>query len=295
VNFIKLSPPERIQIIQELMAVLIEKDEIDIDLYFSEFKIGNLNSDWVSLKAGTQNSLQATSDEILTNIHKFLIGGVTTSIDSFNTWKESGVRLFMSHSSGKKVFVTQVSEKLKELGIQSFVAHDDIQSGTTWFEAMTSAIRSCDVFVAFIHDDFKSREWCDHELGFALGMNLQPLLLNFGHAPYGFLKQLQNEMVKDKNEYEISEIIFNWLIDNPNYVGLLEDSMVQKFILSNNFVSTRELYWKIDSFRSISSQNYEKIARAFKTNDQVYKYGGFNFTNGECTWLSSLRNKTRST
>ena len=294
-NFSYLSPPERIEIIRALVTFLSKKDSLEIDLYFSEFGIENLNNDWIPLMEGTQKSLQSANDEILLNLYKFLIDGVNVSVDTFHTWKDGGVRLFMSHSALHKGFVSTVAEKLAHFGIECFVAHDDIRSGETWFEVMTGAIRSCDVFVAFIHEDFKSREWCDHELGFALGLKLQPLLLNFGHLPYGFLKQLQNLMVQNKSEDELCTIIFNWLAENPTYSKLLEDSLVRKFATSNNFVSTRELYWKISALSSLSSENFERVAAAFKENDQVYNYGGFHFIHGEWVELSPLRKKVITT
>ena len=79
-NFSYLSPPERIEIIRALVTFLSKKDSLEIDLYFSEFGIENLNNDWIPLMEGTQKSLQSANDEILLNLYKFLIDGVNVSL-----------------------------------------------------------------------------------------------------------------------------------------------------------------------------------------------------------------------
>ena len=290
-----LSPAVRIRQIQEIAGALLLEKPLDIDLYFSEFGVLNKINDWGSLESGIRESLQNSSDEILFSLREFLLSAVTVPTDSHHTWNGTGIRLFMSHSTGYKTFVSEVSSKLEIYGIQSFVAHSDIQSGATWFEVMTNAIRTCDVFVAFIHEDFKSREWCDHELGFALGLELQPLLLNFGHQPYGFLKQLQYKGVEGFNEDRIAGIIFEWLKGTHAYSGRLEDTLVARFVGSTTFDITRDVYRKISLLQSIQESNYLKIVEAFRVNDQVYKYGGFRYENGECTWLAILKGKIKTT
>jgi hypothetical protein len=72
---------------------------------------------------------------------------------------------FLSHIRQERHLVGDVKRRLEgSYGIDAFVAHDDIHPSKTWREQIKTALASCHLFVAFLHDGFHASQWCDQEV-----------------------------------------------------------------------------------------------------------------------------------
>ncbi len=103
-------------------------------------------------------------------------------------WRDGKVRLFLSHVSRRKVFAAKVSELLAPLGVDGFVAHDDIPGSQEWRTEILEALDECDAIALFLHKTFYKSDWCDQETGVAIGHRKKVIPLRFEDdaMPRGF-------------------------------------------------------------------------------------------------------------
>lgn len=106
--------------------------------------------------------------------------------------RDSTFRLFLSHLAKHKAEVSKVKQCLTAFwGIASFVAHDDIEPTRAWQDEIESALRSMDAFAALLVDGFKTSNWCDQEVGFAVARGVPVVPVRLGQDPYGFIGRIQ--------------------------------------------------------------------------------------------------------
>jgi hypothetical protein len=99
--------------------------------------------------------------------------------------------VFISHLYERRDFAAQLQLCLRRYGIESFVAHNDIEPSKAWRDEIKAALASCHAFVALLHDDFHKSQWCDQEVGWALARNI-PLF------PFAFLEGYSKPHVIEK-------------------------------------------------------------------------------------------------
>lgn len=106
-------------------------------------------------------------------------------------WEDGCFRLFLSHKSESKVETAQLKKMLKNYGISSFVAHEDIQPTEAWQTEIENALTTMDGFLAIMTEDFHDSKWTDQEVGFAFARRVPMIALRVGMDPYGFIGKFQ--------------------------------------------------------------------------------------------------------
>ncbi len=61
-----------------------------------------------------------------------------------------------------------VAAALDRYGIELFVAHEDIEPDREWKDEILNALGTTDGSVAFLHQEFKTSDWCGQEVGWHL-------------------------------------------------------------------------------------------------------------------------------
>lgn len=117
----------------------------------------------------------------------------TTNLDDpFDLWPPGKIRLFFSHTSDHAPFVADVARALEEWPpFACFVAHEEIAPSLEWQAVIQSALESCHAMVAFLTDTFGASEWCDQEVGWAMGRSLVVIPVRVTANPRGFLGAVQ--------------------------------------------------------------------------------------------------------
>ena len=104
---------------------------------------------------------------------------------------------FISYSTKDKVAAAAVKAALGTVGIDCFMAHDDLLVSEEWRERILEEIAACDLFVPLLSQYFKDSEWAPQEAG-AISMRpsvpVVPLSLD-GTVPFGFLAKFQGTRV----------------------------------------------------------------------------------------------------
>src|ERR1035438_3292379 len=117
------------------------------------------------------------------------------------------MRAFISYSVIDKQFAGGVKRALENLGVECFLAHEDIRVSEEWKDRILQELREADIFVTVLSERFKASEWCSQELGFIVSrpeVVIVPLSID-GTNPYGFISHVQGQYVS--NEDAIPAII----------------------------------------------------------------------------------------
>jgi hypothetical protein len=109
------------------------------------------------------------------------------------------MRAFISYSVEEKEFGGAVKQVLENLGVECFLAHEDIQVSEEWKSRIIQELKEVDVFVTLLSAKFKASNWCSHELGFIVSrpeVLIVPLTID-RTTPYGFISHIQGQYVSD--------------------------------------------------------------------------------------------------
>lgn len=106
-------------------------------------------------------------------------------------WKDGFYRLFVSHISANKDSAMGLKQSLIPYGIDCFVAHADIVPSKEWENEIEHALFTMDSLCAIVVEDFSKSQWCDQEVGMALGQKKMVFAINKGAIPYGFIAKFQ--------------------------------------------------------------------------------------------------------
>ena len=87
---------------------------------------------------------------------------------------------------------------LSEVGIDSFLAHDDLEVSDHWRERILE-LKRCDIFVPLLSERFLSSMWAPQEAGFIISrpnVTIAPLSID-GTMPFGFMSQWQARRIPE--------------------------------------------------------------------------------------------------
>jgi hypothetical protein len=191
-------------------------------------------------------------------------------------WQEGTLRLFLSHSSTKKLLVAQIKQELLEFGIESFVAHEDIEPSREWLDEIRLALNTCHAFAAILCQEFKKSNYCDQEVGYALQRGLLVIPVRLEIDPYGFMAPLQGVPAFNKKPSEIAADIRKLLLTHPTtkpIIGVAEEKriehLVNDFLCSTDFGTSTKLLKNLEAYDVLPKKLIEKIAANWEKNDQI--------------------------
>ncbi len=228
-----MSRIKRLELI-ETIGLNLQKNYVtsDINAYLGGFGIkateDSVSSKRVYVKTLLSNVENELIEEIATDLGIFFepLTKKRTKIedeDISTLWKSGTLKLFVSHLSSDKAQATALQKALVKYGVSSFVAHVDIKPSLKWIEEIEKALRTMDAMVAIISEDYHLSEWCDQEVGWALGRDILLIPLNRGANPYGFMGQYQAVMTKGKKASEVAERVLEILKSNPKTQKIMEN------------------------------------------------------------------------
>lgn len=213
-------------------------------------------------------------------------------------WKPGYFRLFISHLSDYKESASNLKGSLQNYGIDGFVAHEDITPSKEWEKEIEAALFSLDALCAIVVPGFGNSQWCDQEVGIALGRKKMVFSIKKGKDPYGFFGKYQalpnqdsaNDMAKEVTKAICANdltrsVYFTKLINlvlnatterialkfiqvlsdteymDKQYVGLLHDNFANnQNIMTKNVLNTINPLFKKYGLAALHvSQSYNKV------------------------------------
>ena len=212
---------ERINLIDQIGRTLQGQMTFsDIDVYLTAYGIDckdkspSANSKWVYVKelladVGEELILQIADELEIDHGHSVVKHKEATF------WKVGYFRLFLSHLATFKVQTSGLQKALKQYGISSFVAHEDIEPSREWQNEIEAGLQTMDAFVAILMPGFKESNWCDQEISFAVGKGVLIIPVRKGLDPYGFIGKYQGIQSNKKTIGDIADEIFQVIVNSP--------------------------------------------------------------------------------
>ncbi|MEL6860814.1 MAG: toll/interleukin-1 receptor domain-containing protein [Pseudomonadota bacterium] len=210
-------------------------------------------------------------------------------------WRTGALRLFISHRDEHKALAHQIATGLNGYGVSSFVAHDAIKPMREWQIEILNALKTMEVLLVLLTDDFHDSVWTNQEVGFALGKGIPILCMKLeGHDPQGFIGARQALKTSiDELGSAIPEL-HKALLNEVGQEGRLKDIMIEAFIGSESYPDAMSNLTRLtETTDRLTDSEFSKIATGYAKNDQLYGCAGIhNRGNWFKRYLESATGKT---
>jgi hypothetical protein len=192
----------------------------DIDLYFGAHGINSkdIEPSANSKRIYTKEVLATEPDETILRLADELDithRHVPAAKKEATFWKAGYFKLFLSHLASFKEKTSILQSALKKYGISAFVAHKDIEPSREWQDEIEVGLQTMDALVAILMDGFKESNWCDQEVGVAVGRDILIIPIMHGLNPYGFIGKYQGIQAHNKKVGEVAQAIFTTIVRSP--------------------------------------------------------------------------------
>jgi hypothetical protein len=111
-------------------------------------------------------------------------------------------KVFISYSREDKKLAGELKKAFESFGLEAFVAHDDIESGSQWEAEILKNLENTDFFMPIETEHLRRSHWCQQEIGIALVRKkiIIPLLPDTGYVdPDGFHGKYQGFPINTEN------------------------------------------------------------------------------------------------
>jgi hypothetical protein len=198
-----------------------------------------------------------------------------TKSDENRIWEPNRLRLFVSHVSRIKAETGALKAALRPLGIDAFVAHDDIEPTLDWRREVEFALRSMHALCALVTHDYRNSDWCDQEVGYALGRAVPVMPFSCDAAPYGLMGKQQAIRGKLSSPDESAGRIFDVLVKQEQLVTALVEGLVESLASAPTFASAKASIKRIVPLeKSLSKDQVLRMIAAARDNFQVREATG---------------------
>lgn len=104
---------------------------------------------------------------------------------------------FISYSHVDRKYGAQAKSVLADVGIEAFLAHDDLHVSDEWRTRIIQELKCCDLFVPLLSENFLASKWAPQEVGFIISrpkVTIAPISLD-GTTPFGFISHVQSRRI----------------------------------------------------------------------------------------------------
>jgi len=112
--------------------------------------------------------------------------------------KRSKAVAFISYSHEDRRFGRQAKDVLAEVGIEAFLAHEDLSVSEEWRDRIIEELQHCDLFIPLLSANFLASKWAPQEVGFIVSrpeVVIAPISLD-GTTPFGFIAHVQSRKIR---------------------------------------------------------------------------------------------------
>lgn len=97
-----------------------------------------------------------------------------------------------------------------------------------------------DALAAILMEGFRESNWCDQEVGFAVGKDVLIIPVRKGLDPHGFIGKYQGIQAHNKTVGEVAEQIFSTIVKSPKTRGKILTSLVNAISQSTDIADAIE-------------------------------------------------------
>lgn len=273
---ITMKPLEKVNLISAIVLELQNRMTFNnINLYLNEYGIKRNQNLCGSESDYIQDVLEKTPTQLIVKIGEEL--GVYKSIDVIadeeaSCWNLGFFRIFISHSSVNRKSATNLKTCLNEYAMSGFVAHEDIKPSEEWMREIERSLFSMNVICAILTPEFITSNWCDQEVGVAIGRKILVIPIIKGVNPYGLFGKYQGIQSQNKDANKIANDIFE-IVSTNEKTKTIYSEMVRNLVLNaknkEDGLKWIALLEKIPNIEpSIISELHSKYATNGNLNDE---------------------------
>lgn len=195
----------------------------------------------------------------------------TTSSDRFA--ESRCFRVFVSYRAGHEQEASHVASRLREFGIDTFVASEDVETGEEWEAMIESAIVNCDALLAYATPDFGEGKWTNREVLMAVrhGKPIYPVATD--HLPTGPVGQYQ-ALKLDGGDVPILPFIERygrWPRMAESIVCAIEQCASRgSFLIANQLASA------VSRLSVLNEGQAERLIKAYNSDESHPRFGRHN-------------------
>lgn len=179
------------------------------------------------------------------------------------------VKVFLSYHHKDRRIAGRLKESLGVLGMDVFMAHDDLEPSTEWQREILKRLKQCDVFMPLLTKAFRSSLWTDQETGIAFASKKLILPLKHSADPYGFIGKVQAQKVRSELEGTCWKIA-GVLASRPRLREPIRDGVIAAFLESGSFEESARRAAALSKFEPFSKAELNRIVEGGARNRQIY-------------------------
>lgn len=266
-----MHPSERIKHIKAIASALSNEEWALLDLTLKQFGLP-WTDQWggVTKEGYVIEMISNANDGPLLELAKHL--GVASQLETTaepTFWTSSSARVFLSHLASMKVATTELREELSKFGITAFVAHVDIEPTKEWQVEIESALATMDGLIALLALGFKESNWCDQEVGVAIGRRLPIVSVRLGLDPYGFIGKYQAVQGIGKDHKVLARELYEIFMLNPSIGPKITSALVKMLSESFSFDESKRLITLIEKSTYLTTKHVASMQESVEKNGQV--------------------------
>jgi hypothetical protein len=267
---------ERLTLIKQIASALPD-DFAEIELTLDTFEVPEPShwENWGDNHDYALLRLPSATDEALVELHAHLHPDVSRGITPVagGPWQEGYIKLFLTHTHPNKVVAKEVRDRLLQFGIDTFVAHEMIEPTKEWEEEIERALITCEALAALLTEDLVGSNYCDQEIGFALGRGIIVIPIRQQANPHGFIRKYQGVPGAGGPyaAWKIAHGIFDALVKNEKTKAKMGPAIAKRYSTSGSFDQAREntAYLLAMTKEMWTDGMVEEVERAGKENSQL--------------------------
>ena len=264
-----MQPSERVEIITRVANHLaaLESREL-VELIFTEFGFPGEDTYNGVYFPETITVLQSGDADKLAALDYHLSG---RPLPPEGTWADDHFRLFLTHVASQKEAASSLKHSLTKYGVDAFVAHADIEPAKKWLVVVESALYSCDALAGLLHKGFRTSDWCDQEVGIALGRRIPVVPLSYDFPPYGFFGSVQAVNNAAKQEpTALAHYLVRALLKEKAAAASLTQAIVHRLACATSYSQANQLSQILAEEAPLLSQHQaEQLREAEQGNHQL--------------------------
>jgi hypothetical protein len=178
--------------------------------------------------------------------------------------------IFLSYSTHDKDIAGLLKVLLEALGMQCFLAHEDIAPSAEWEGKIVDQLQTCDAFIPILTTSFPKSAWTDQETGAAVGLGKMILPLKIDIDPYGFIAKYQALKIGAALKSGDGHKIVATLEHDTRLGKKVRGAVIVKFLESNSFKDAASNSERLLWFDSYEQDELIKILQGSCLNDQIF-------------------------
>lgn len=263
---------DRVELIKRIAKQLQTQSWTDIDLTLSQFGFPTTSTSTSDRYSYCVQNIEDADDDSLRTLGNYLFSDSeepSRSLGRELPWRPNQFRLFLSHVSTQKEFVSAVKFDLATCGIDGFVAHEDIEPTKKWVEEIEIALETCDALATVLTTGFHQSKWTDQEVGFCVARRVLIIPVRFDVDPYGFISRYQGFTPKPKRSTEVAHGLFDILCKHDLTADKMGAALVSHFADSNTFAEAKANVKLLRRVKTWTPEMLRDVEKAVEKNNQI--------------------------